>query len=266
LHQIADALDGTKSAEAVDYILEANRIVESEVVSHEREDEQTIYPRVSDFLNDGHALNAMSSAHREILRQARLLARLSKELREAEAEPYLIRDAQRIIESIESLVRIHNVQEEDIYEHAATQPGRGAGAASSGQPGPPPAGRGATAFERALIGVPKGRRRSAIAASMLALFAAAGGAAYWAGVHHASPPAHPPLAAISAETVVHAAAAIPAEAKVPGVIEAVYCEPGALVKAGELCAKIDPRPYQLIVEQSKAALATAMRRLEKSKA
>ena len=32
---------------------------------------------------------------------------------------YLIRDAQRVIEAIESLVRIHNAQEEDIYEHAA---------------------------------------------------------------------------------------------------------------------------------------------------
>jgi hypothetical protein len=27
-------------------------------------------------------------------------------------------DAQRVIESIEALVRIHNAQEEDIYEHA----------------------------------------------------------------------------------------------------------------------------------------------------
>mgnify|MGYP001272748051 CR=1 FL=1 len=31
-----------------------------------------------------------------------------------------IGDAQRIIESIEALVRIHNAQEEDIYEHAAS--------------------------------------------------------------------------------------------------------------------------------------------------
>jgi hypothetical protein len=30
-----------------------------------------------------------------------------------------VRDAQRVIESIEALVRIHNAQEEDIYEHAA---------------------------------------------------------------------------------------------------------------------------------------------------
>ncbi len=36
-----------------------------------------------------------------------------------DADRYLIRDAQRVIEAIEALVRIHNAQEEDIYEHAS---------------------------------------------------------------------------------------------------------------------------------------------------
>ena len=36
-----------------------------------------------------------------------------------DADKYLVRDAQRVIELIEALVRIHNAQEEDIYEHAA---------------------------------------------------------------------------------------------------------------------------------------------------
>jgi hypothetical protein len=31
----------------------------------------------------------------------------------------LIRDGQRIIEAIEALVRIHNAQEEDIYDYAS---------------------------------------------------------------------------------------------------------------------------------------------------
>jgi hypothetical protein len=35
-----------------------------------------------------------------------------------DVDKYLIRDAQRVIESIEALVRIHNAQEEDIYENA----------------------------------------------------------------------------------------------------------------------------------------------------
>jgi HlyD family secretion protein len=38
------------------------------------------------------------------------------------------------------------------------------------------------------------------------------------------------------------------------------------VKAGQLCAKIDPRPYQIGVDQSRADLAAAEARLEKDKA
>ena len=52
-------------------------------------------------------------------KQARLLGRLADGLSPADADRYLVRDAQRVIESIEALVRIHNAQEEDIYEHAA---------------------------------------------------------------------------------------------------------------------------------------------------
>ena len=62
----------------------------------------------------------MSRAHREIIHLARLLGQLAAGLTPEDADRYLIRDAQRVIESIESLVRIHNAQEEDIYEHAAS--------------------------------------------------------------------------------------------------------------------------------------------------
>ena len=63
----------------------------------------------------------MSRAHREIQHMARLLARLADGLSPNDADRYLIRDAQRIIESIESLVRIHSAQEEDIYESAGSE-------------------------------------------------------------------------------------------------------------------------------------------------
>jgi hypothetical protein len=45
-------------------------------------------------------------------------ARLTDGLRPHDVDKY-VRDAQRVIESIEALVRIHNAQEEDIYEQAA---------------------------------------------------------------------------------------------------------------------------------------------------
>ena len=118
LRSISDALDDAGGQQAVDLILKAHRIVEETVVPHEREDETAVYPRLTKFLADSHGLSAMSRAHREILHQARLLARLAHGLRAEDADKYLVRDAQRVIESIEALVRIHNAQEEDIYEHA----------------------------------------------------------------------------------------------------------------------------------------------------
>ena len=119
LRSISDALDDAPPQEAVTLIKQAQHIVEHAVVSHERLDETSVYPRLEKFLVDSHSLSAMSRAHREILHLARMLARLADGLRVEDVEKYLVRDAQRVIESIEALVRIHNAQEEDIYEHAA---------------------------------------------------------------------------------------------------------------------------------------------------
>lgn len=118
LREIADALDDAPPVSAAALIREAAALVTTKIVEHERDDEGRIYPRLAKFLHDGHGLTAMSRAHREILHLARLLTRVSEGLKAEDADRYLIRDAQRVIESIEALVRIHNAQEEDIYEHA----------------------------------------------------------------------------------------------------------------------------------------------------
>jgi len=118
LREIADALDHSDLNEAAKLILKAGQVVEREIVEHERMDESAVYPKVAEFLADRHGLGAMSRAHREIIHLARLLRRLTDGLSAGEIDRYWIRDAQRIIESIEALARIHNAQEEDIYEHA----------------------------------------------------------------------------------------------------------------------------------------------------
>jgi soluble P-type ATPase len=119
LREIADALDDADASRAVALIAEANRVVR-EVVTHERADESNVYPRLAQYLGDRHGLGAMSRAHREIIHRARLLDRLAIDLSPSDADRYLVRDAQRVIEAIEALVRIHNAQEEDIYEQAAS--------------------------------------------------------------------------------------------------------------------------------------------------
>ncbi len=118
LREIADALDDAEEPGAVTLISEADRIVADEIVPHERDDESQVYPHVARYLADRHGLGAMSRAHREIIHQSRLLRRLADGLIPEDIDPYLIRDAQRVIEAIEALVRIHNAQEEDIYEYA----------------------------------------------------------------------------------------------------------------------------------------------------
>jgi heavy metal translocating P-type ATPase len=118
LREIADALDHSDADRSAALIAEANEIVEQQIVAHERNDEGTVYPQVAKYLADRHGLGAMSRAHREIIHLARLLRRLADGLPSGEIDRYLIRDGQRIIESIEALARIHNAQEEDIYDHA----------------------------------------------------------------------------------------------------------------------------------------------------
>lgn len=63
----------------------------------------------------------MSRAHREILHVARLLNRAAADLSAQAADRYLIHDAQRLIITIETLVRIHTAQEDDLYSSMAAE-------------------------------------------------------------------------------------------------------------------------------------------------
>ena len=121
LRSIADALDEATPENGAALIAEANRLVQQQVVAHERDDEGNVYPRLARILRESHSLSAMSRAHREILHLARLLARVVEDLPAEKVDRYLLRDAQRVIEAIETLVRMHTAQEEDIYEAVAAR-------------------------------------------------------------------------------------------------------------------------------------------------
>jgi tellurite resistance protein TerC len=55
-------------------------------------------------------------------------------------------------------------------------------------------------------------------------------------------------------------------AAAPGIIVEVSCSKGDKVKAGQVCASLDQRPYRLRIDRERAALAAAKARLDKSKA
>ncbi|MGI8568439.1 MAG: efflux RND transporter periplasmic adaptor subunit [Methylocella sp.] len=71
---------------------------------------------------------------------------------------------------------------------------------------------------------------------------------------------------VTVSGVVAPTATTPVGARVSGVIQALDCDANMQVKAGHVCAQIDPRPYQIVVDQSRADLAAAEARLEKDKA
>jgi cation transport ATPase len=119
LRSIADALDEAPEDTAAPMIVEADAIVQRQVVAHERDDEGNVYPRLSKIFGGDHGLSAMSRAHREIQHVARLLRRAAEEAQTQKIDRYLIHDAQRLIITLETLVRIHSAQEDDIYEAVA---------------------------------------------------------------------------------------------------------------------------------------------------
>ncbi len=72
--------------------------------------------------------------------------------------------------------------------------------------------------------------------------------------------------AVTASGTVNPMTTVQVGTYVSGVIQTLHCDFNTQVKAGQLCAKIDPRPYQTIVDQETAALDTARAQLAKDKA
>jgi HlyD family secretion protein len=108
-------------------------------------------------------------------------------------------------------------------------------------------------------------------ATLLAV--AMAGAAWWALA--ARSPVHYVSAQVTRGAVTRAVTAtgtvnpeltIIVGAAVSGVIKELYCDYNTRVTKGQVCAKIDPRPYQTVVDQNKANLAVAKAQLEKDKA
>jgi HlyD family secretion protein len=107
----------------------------------------------------------------------------------------------------------------------------------------------------------------------LLLVLAAGGAAWWSirgapSVRYVTAPATRGVIerTVTATGTVNPELTIIVGSYVSGVIEQLYCDYNTQVKAGQVCAKIDPRPYQTLVSQNKALLGVAKAQLEKDKA
>ena len=119
------------------------------------------------------------------------------------------------------------------------------------------------------LGRPRWRKAAAAAAAILAL---TGGWLAWSS-HRGRTARYltqklergSVVRTVTAKGIVGPAATVPVAAHVSGVIQALDCDAKMKVTAGQLCAKIDPRPYQIMVDRDKSDLAGAAARFEKDK-
>ena len=116
-----------------------------------------------------------------------------------------------------------------------------------------------------------GARRRWLAIGALVLFAAGG--AWWSmrsapSVRYLAIPATRGAIArmVTTTGTVNPELTIIVGSYVSGVLQELYCDYNTRVKAGQVCAKIDPRPYQMLVNQSKAMLGVARAQLAKDEA
>lgn len=116
------------------------------------------------------------------------------------------------------------------------------------------------------------RRWLGIVAGVVLVLAAAGGAAWWklggaATTHYVTAPATrgAVVRTVTATGTVNPELTIIVGSYVSGVIQSLSCDYNTKVKAGQVCAAIDPRPYQSVVDQASANLSVAKAQLVKAK-
>ena len=107
---------------------------------------------------------------------------------------------------------------------------------------------------------------------LVAIFAVAG---IWLWRGQAPAPAHyvtvaaergSLIRAVTATGTVNPVVTVQVGTYVSGPIVKLFCDFNTEVKKGQICAKIDPRPYQITVEQAQANLANARAQLKKDQA
>jgi HlyD family secretion protein len=119
-----------------------------------------------------------------------------------------------------------------------------------------------------------GRMNWKLIGPLIAATVVAGGAAWYWTANRAAPPHYVTTAVTSGDVVttitasgsVNPVVVVSVGTYVSGTIQTLSCDYNTQVHKGQLCAKIDPKPYQVIVDQDQADLDVAKAQLVKDQA
>ncbi len=111
IRTVADALSSHATALAPSHALLAR--LESDLLPHERAEEELLVPLVSRVLGGSDATAAMSRTHAEIEHQVGRVRRLIADLDDDNVEPEDVVELRRLLYGLYGVLRLHNAQEEE---------------------------------------------------------------------------------------------------------------------------------------------------------
>jgi heavy metal translocating P-type ATPase len=122
IRTMAERLDQQTSEGVWSELRELDRLLQEQLLPHERQEEADVYPLVADLLGGRDPMAALSRTHREIVHLVNVYRRLIADLPAQGADQALWSDLRRILFSLEAILRLHIDQEDEVYDIVG-QPG-----------------------------------------------------------------------------------------------------------------------------------------------
>jgi len=120
LAELAVSLDELPSAEALARLQRTARLLEEELLPHESEEQQTVYPILERVLAGENPTGPLIHTHGEIRRLSRLFSRCVAQLPPAGPSSEDLREIHRLLYGLYAILTLHFAQEDELYSLLAS--------------------------------------------------------------------------------------------------------------------------------------------------
>lgn len=98
-------------------LIKLDNLIQTQLLPHERSDDKDIYPMLADIVGGDDPMAAMSRTHQEIFHISRKLHQRVSTFSADAKEQDIVRELQRLLYSLDAIIRLHFAQEEELFEN-----------------------------------------------------------------------------------------------------------------------------------------------------
>ncbi len=98
-------------------LIKLDSLIQKQLLPHERSDDKDIYPMLADIVGGDDPMAAMSRTHQEIFHISRKLHQRVSTFSADAKEQGIVRELQRLLYSLDAIIRLHFAQEEELFEN-----------------------------------------------------------------------------------------------------------------------------------------------------